>query len=101
MKKSEILEEARKYLVPVFVDGFTCFICNAVQFTSEWGNTAEIKEIVERIQSILDASDGAVIGCSINAQTIGMYPEERYELRLMFMDFLILMYQDEERSTQT
>lgn len=99
MKKSEILEEAKKYLVPVYVNERTCYICNAVQSYYYYSPT-EVKEITNFIQDTLDGVPGMPPGLSIKSHTPDMTDEERYELRLMFMDFLILMYQDEERSVQ-
>lgn len=98
MKKSEILEEAKKYLVPENKDGYTCYICNAVLFVPQAGRKAA-DEIVSFVQDVLDATPGVLPGYSIYLQTKNMNAEDCYELRLMFMDFLILMYKDEERST--
>ena len=89
MKKSEIIEEAKKYLVPVYVSGRTCYICNAVQYSYCYSPT-EVREITNFIQDTLDDVPGMPPGLSIKAHTPDMTDEERYELRLMFMDFLIL-----------
>lgn len=93
MKKSELLESAKSYLVPIYKEYASVYICNSLRFVP-FADISLVMEVTRDIQHILNESHWDN-GCSITVQTIEMTPTERYHIRLMFMDFLILMYKDE------